>query len=656
MQLDDGTYVDLTQADLAPVISDVGSLEDEGTPQGRDNEERRAYRRRLQDRVLSFAERAVDETFVPVIFVRQDLPFDWRRLSDVGEAARDQAIAERTAQVTTATEDLAAELQRVGAADVEQFWIAPSVSALVPRNRLATLLDSLSEEWTAELNAGRRGKNQAAFGGEEARIGMRTTAFVNAGYDGSLGNRVNSDARIRAGIVEWMDSVGGTEQVVLNRNHYGFRWPGGGSRWGSFYRCPGGTCTITTPLTGESHGTATARILVGSIEGGQDPTISNGLDRRRRSGMLSGASVYFYGIGGDWCNGAIGALQTAVSQHVDVLNWSLRINGSEPETSCSRFNDCGGFNAAIANATDAGMLVVFIMGNWGPSSTCNASYPGTRKDALTVGALDTNPSTASYDSAPMWDNPTGELDFRGSGTGGMRVRQHNDWWPVSTFAVADLAAPGAWSYWYTAEPGVYSSSVGRGTSIAAPAVAGAAMQLRHAFKAVGWNLPSARALVVNMLLMGDGLGTSGTGFNLRSGAGRVKTYYPSAANLTSPWGWGWHSATLSNGQEACWNVGSAAAESTSITQWKGALTWNESSYDSVANIHLRLKDTCPASGPTVVVAQDQSRDIRKRVVVGQGSIGGRCLRACAYAASVRAGETRTVQIADYYHSGSTADH
>jgi hypothetical protein len=123
-----------------------------------------------------------------------------------------------------------------------------------------------------------------------------------------------------------------------------------------------------------------------------------------------------------------------------------------------------------------------------------------------------------------------------------------------------------------------------------------------------------------------------------------------SGNLTYPWAFGCHKDTLTTaGQVKSYGVW-GNPQSSAVTTWKTALTWRETNLDDVADIILRVRNTCPS----VDVASDVSWDVRKRIRLGQSSITGKCLVYDVTA--VYLPQSRTFTVCDYLQSGSASDH
>jgi hypothetical protein len=161
-----------------------------------------------------------------------------------------------------------------------------------------------------------------------------------------------------------------------------------------------------------------------------------------------------------------------------------------------------------------------------------------------------------------------------------------------------------------------------------------------------------------MLLMADGWdgdtgGIKSAYMSTWSGAGRIRMHSP--YDLTGPWGWGWRSVTIYNGQTLSWTVGSAGAESSLIRGWKWATFWHEPNLDSVADIDFKVINTCKVGGGEELVGLDNGYALRAHFVLGQTQISGKCLEMRAIGYNVPP-EGRTVWSADYYHSGDPLLH
>ncbi|MCG8425613.1 MAG: S8 family serine peptidase [Proteobacteria bacterium] len=635
------------------VIADQDGQAIEAAPQahrvsrGVDVDTRDELVRHRVGRVASQAERASPtERFVasladhdPDNMVRvtvqlDDVGFDFAQIRSAQADQRAARVEERKQAIDARQRDLIGVLQQRGGKDFKQLWLVNQVSATLPAGQVAGLVDLAGV--TAVLPDSEKGGSLLAYSGIEGRDGMNINAFLDHGYDGNNNGRAGGAVRI--GVIEWNN--------FMARTHKGFQdWAGGPNRVKQVHDCRGLSCLLTATDQNNSHGTHVSWVAAGSIEQGQDSVFPGGgtADQERRSGIATEAEVYYYTI--DGCSELSAALQEAVSDGVDVVNMSFWVWS---RNCMAHYDDnCGGVNGAITNAVNAGVLVVAAAGNESRATgDCTMVYPSWRSDVLAVGALDTTHSTTAYGTAVQ----TGY-----SSEGGVPLKTVGG--VSSTYSGVDLSAPGLWSYNFTNAPASYNTTWRiSGTSFASPAVAGSGALLRDEFNTRGWGVNNARVLFINLLTMGDtwdhntGADRS-SGVSDVSGYGRFNLHRPSGTDLAGPWGWGWRYFTIHDGETHKFTVWDAAAESPLVTQTKWAVTWFESNPNSVADIVIKLVNTCPPGGGQVTVGLDYSFDLRKSVSLDQSQIGGRCLEMQVIGIDVPPGG-RTVYSADYFHSGA----
>jgi Subtilase family len=611
--------------------------------------------------------------------------FDWRVLGRLraNTEERTAVLASRQEAISSLLRPVVSRLRELGVQTYQVHPLTPSIDGVAPMATVRLLSNMTGLH--VQVNARRLRGHNNQFGGQNARAGMRVSSFHSNGITGNSFGRMGG--ALRFGIVELEGAP--TQNNWPNFSHVGYLEYAGyfpptiNTRWvavrdyvsvpSNLY--PGGPTTWPTGHEGK-HGNNVARVLAGSIESGIDSSQTNQIDRIQRSGVAGSGSLYYYRINASG-SGLSLALEQAIIDGIDVLNMSFGvpcIEGGPPSSSpsantgCSIFCDNFGARAGLQNAADAGILLVAGVGNGGTGiqgTVCNAGFPATNTNVLSAGWLDTSTTPSSPSSVSEYDSSIltsesgrGGIDVVVSGAGSSPIQ--------NAFGVVSLSAPGAWSFPYgMGTTGyAYSELPFSGTSFSSPAVAASAGLLRAAFNWIGWSLNDSRVLMTNMLLMGDGYqatwggGQWPLGMDRRSGAGRVHLQFPFYGSMVAPLGWGWHTADLQNGQDLWVEVGGPGVEESGVTHWKCAMTWRETASvtsQPVADIVLEVWDFCAPGGP-IVVRQDWSYDIHKRMELNSSEITNRCLRYRVRALSIPSGQTRRVYVADYYHSGNPADH
>lgn len=363
--------------------------------------------------------------------------------------------------------------------------------------------------------------------------------------------------------------------------------------------------------------------------------------------LHAGETQLHYYFAGSSSDGVKRAIDAAAADGVDVINMSLWVASQ----SCATTIDPSGINAALSGALNAGAMPSSCAGNSGGSG-CTIWYPAVRTETRSVNALQSDNETAAYGNL-------GIASFASRGT--MPIRRF-DGLEVTAPGV-DLVAPGIFTLSFTGGTNTYqdpTSSI-QGCSFATPVVTAAAGLLRNAFGRMGWTTTDAKALMVNMLVMGDGFDADNPGTELRntisnrSGTGRLRLQRAQSDSMAGPWGWGWRAFTINEGETVRWTVWDAGPEPAEVRQWKWAVTWSEPDMNNVADIDFSVIDTCPPGGGEATITGDAGYGLRSRFNLLQGDISGRCLVMEARGFRVPAGG-RVVYSADYFHSGDPATH
>jgi hypothetical protein len=601
------------------------------------------------------------DQLVPIMVLLPRDPFSHHvyRRPGLDNAIRSAILALREEQIRQRTAPMRNQLAALGATNLIEFTISPIVAATVRAGDIAKIAS-----WTDidAIDVGPfQGEVLAGYDGEKARQGVGISALAS-NVDGSQGHW-NGGGRVRVGIIDtnafYVDAAG-FRRALGDTHDTIFRSTAGVSQHFLCFQISNAGCgTFNSADNQPSHASNVARVLLGTIENGQDPAFSANNARIQRSGVIpkSGIDGYHYGVAAGLTSvsdiATINALELATEGSPskpgfknDILNMSFTFPSYFCKGTSSSFDS---FTSAIQEAVKFNALPVVAIGN---SGSGGAKYPACRREVLTTAWLNTQNETTAYNQSSI---------NASSSHGGIQVSTSTG--ATATLAIADLSAPGDWNYLYQT-PGsglnAYKSwnpTEGSGSSLAAPVVSGVAALFRHGWSISKPGVPlSAADLLTHMLLLGDGYaqtisGYAPTGFDSRSGAGRVHMHHPGSASMGTAWGW---SDPISADVSAGGGVRGFITTSglpTSAKQLKVVMTWQEpttGSYNNIADITLQVNN---ASGLSVT---DASRDMRKRVSLTTTThpwIGtSPLLMWNVQVNAMPAGQKRRVHVAWYWHS------
>jgi len=655
-----------TRRKTTPVEARQVETERGRLPEVRESRASKVPERSTSERTIEHAKLSAPDALIEVSIELREEPFAFEGLVRSEPVRRSAMIQDRKVQLGKSQEGLSVAIRRMGGRELNRGWLVNVVDAEVPAKAVAEIASlpgvvavSFPEEVHNEQSRGWNGRlirrglklDSAALANSKSDfyVGCFGTTDPDTCHDGNTNSRMGADEEIRLAMVE----SGSGDSAQILRNHVGWRdgTSATNNRVRLVYNCGSSGCTTTTSSgTENNHGTRVSWVAAGSLEQGQDSAypLSDGArttDQRNRSGVAKEAGVYYY-LGSTTTGLRLG-IEQAVADGADVINMSW--GGAVCSSVTTYSYDSGSINAALRNALSAGALPVKSAGNEGDDgSTCTTTYPGWRPDVLTAGGLQSDDNVTDMNDLGLYTSSS-----RGGAT--LRIMGSTT---NRTFGGVDLMAPACIDLYFSNDSTGYSTTKRCGTSYAAPAVTGTAGLMRDALNHLGWSGNNAKALMVNMLLFGDAWESDTganrtTGVGRASGFGRVHAHWPTTDNLTAPWGWGWRARTINEGETLTWTVGGSDAESTSVTQWKWAVTWFDSDLENSSDIVIRVRDTCAGN---VVVASDVSYDFRKRIQLRQSQIGGKCLEMEAQAIRTPSGGT-TFYSADYYHSGDAeVDH
>jgi subtilisin family serine protease len=595
-------------------------------------------------RALELSDQAKDDALLSVVVELESPPmFDEGVEAFQTNIPLAEMIASRKAQLADDQKRVGRALTALGGKVESTFWIGGSaVVATMPAKRLRDILQiqGVTEIGIPEPSGSPAGL--LAIGDARSTDAMRTQALIDNSWEGNINNRVDATRPMRIGVIEAAN--------MINSHHVGFKdSPNRPNRVTDVQTCNAVQCNSGTPSFSPSHGTAVTAVAMGSITQGQDSNFpgSNTTDQIRRSGHAPEAEVIYYEMDGTH-ESIRRAVEKAVSDGVDIINMSFQYDACDPVPSRTTTNQ------AFRDARSAGVLLVAASGNGATSNTdaCGITWPATRPEVLSVGGLLTTDDTVPYRETTLGFNTPNCNTILYGGMPITTTAGHN-----GTATVLGLLAPGFVDLTYADDPAAYGTFCG--SSVAAPAVAGAAADLRDAFRDIGWPAAnSAGGMYANMLLMGDGYDGNAVvgGVSVRSvqptrfaGFGRTRMRAPSSSVMTGPWFW--HSSTrnITQGNTTAITVNTSAAEPNGITEFKAVAVWFPSSLTSVPDVDMEVWDTCASGGPVSLIT-NTGFDYHTAIRLPGSSVSGRCLEVRLIGFS--APSTVSVSFAYMFHGGA----
>lgn len=583
---------------------------------------------------------------VTVMIELEDHPFDFSALEHADDATLAAQISARQQQLSGDHDATDSMVAAAGGKVTGRLWLGGSaVVADVPVGAIKGLMAIPWVRFVEIQVPNARPSTYYDMGDGRPETAVRTQTLIDAGYGAQSGNRVTNASPMRVGIIE----VDGSNTNYIRKNHVGYKTWLGTNRVQKVYRCTSSCVALATPPDAGTHGQGVASIAAGSITFGQDSNYpgTNTADQRARSGHAPDAKIYYYSYDASDA-GHRAALQQAVADGIDVVNMSLNRDGY-----CDSYESGSSINTTLSDSRNAGVLLVGCTGNDSVDfTTCTAQWPGTRPDVLAVGGLDSSNDGTAYTDLNL------KL-YGATAIGGLPIVAHSG--VSSTATVVGLMAPGVLRNYFSDPPNTYGGGQ-MGCSWAAPAVAGAAADLRQQFRAYGWTqgADSANVMYVNMLLNGGGWNgynvywPGGSSYsavapNERSGYGRLRTRWNQTSNggVTAPSWWGWSRITVYDSDYISIDVNDSAAEPSGATEYKVAAVWFPSDLGDVSDIDVELWDSCTNS----FIATQNDYDYHNRLRLTGAQVSGRCLQVRLRGFSVKAGG-EYVYLAHMYHGGT----
>lgn len=581
------------------------------------------------------------------IYARLKQPFDTHLhpssgLGTVSIAHAEEQRAKKRASISTRkaeAEALQASftdlLRQNGANDIGGFWTSNAIAATVRVGALAGLAEHGDVEEVTVAAQGGEDFSSEHWDGDDMKAGggMNAGAYHDKGYTGQAyaslpGGRHMSIAVIGGGFDTdhpgFLDCVGCASRVTA-------------------YNCESSPC-FPGGVADAPHGTKVAGLAAGSIQQGQIPGYTNQQELERSGVTEEAEPIWLISIDAQ-SNDVKRAIELGMENDVDVMVSSTGINS----TPCSGYVGSD-IEDTIYAAQEQGLIFVQALGNSGDPGYCNVYGMAEAPSAFAVGGLKTPGAYCTkdnYSDCGMWTY---------SSRGGQDAYIDGAIRPAA-LSLVDVLAP-ACPLYGSYPGGTIDGPVApsRGTSWAAPQVAGTGVLIKDAFLYNGHpSIAIEGRLYAVMLAMsdrGDGTGIYRTsGFGDRWGGGRFQARFHDTADMGSAFAWETysviHSASGSVWDEPMYPPGPA---SSSLNQLKAYTMVFEDNNIVMSDFLLYLRtDNCDAG--SVQLGIDDSFDVKKMVRLGTSARGQEiCIRTHAY--HIPPGESRRIHVYAYY-SGQT---
>ena len=439
--------------------------------------------------------------------------------------------------------------------------------------------------------------------GRELEDLLQTTQFYDRGYLGEPNERI--------AVVE-----GGAPNVFNDHQGFGGRYTNCGDDGVA-------ACDWAHPVTGASHATATASVLLGDITQNQDAAITTDLEQRERSGVarqalgrgLSGSDFQF--------------LSDRLTAYADTYLLTQSASSNNDPQCRGETTNSRNWNSLYED----GYALFNSAGNNGHSDPhdCTVASPGTAIGVFTVGAyvIDANDYEQIY-----------SLSDQG-GDGSVEEGRHR--------TIIDIVAPSGLEYayphyaWPLDVNGVafqYGTAWASGpgpsgfccTSSSTPIVTGSAALFRQWFTdAHGSAIDDPGLLYVNLLLMGDrqmegglppGLSRQNIGFNGLWGAGKLRLRLFDSDGLDGPMTWSSGSVCVDDGTDVYIDIGNGSI-SDDVDIINTVVSWYDRRHDDGThhdNVDLEVQRDVGGGSFTTVLASTTSDD-KERVTIERPESG-----------------------------------
>ncbi len=581
---------------------------------------------------------------------------DYQALQASWAADRQSSLASDLAVASAAVTTAGGTLLEVGEYTAQLSFLAdePTIQAILTAAPFLELRIAQKETL-----------RHAPITGSELRLATRTYDYVNTGAD------IDGD-----GTPEVFDGSG--DHIVIwdvepmdNEDHPGFfsspptmsstpyaSGPRLGYSWGCNVRTWSTNCDVgvsDSNVTTDFHGTAVAGVALGDLNAGQDSSVVLA-DRPHLSYQAPGLQFDFYHHLqlDSYASEDVSRSDRAARSIIEHIVSSPRGYHFSNHSYGSDWDDCDGKKVSrdYDDLFDGGVLAVVSAGNTGSSTTlCRVHKPADAFSTLAVagsedGVRFQNPSVWHDGSSTAGPGDRSIIDIMAPAyIDGLYYYLNERTAPNTGYTEDGVTTIGQLYQWPQLSNGEYcnnlddnfdgnvdegfldedgdgladicsESPVLRGTSLAAPSVAGALSVYRQFYTSKYSRLIDDPGIaLVNVLVRGDGLGirtpTTATGYSHDVGAGNLEMWMTNTPALTPSWGWGTGRVCVRDGERLFLPI-------TDNMPWDPeglrVVAWWQDTPSKRDLIDLAVyRDG-------MLLVTDTSDDVKKRVMIGGSSL------------------------------------
>lgn len=535
----------------------------------------------------------------------------WRRIAngEIENEADKLRVAEEIQQeirdeVGFAVDEAAAQIEALGGKIVGRCENGFCLTVDMPAERVASL-ESIAIIARADAEAELSNADDSDW--DLFNQAYQNDQFWNQGLDGENAGGGGTDITFAI-----------TELGGYRTTHRAFReGTGTSTRIRGMYNCGSSSCSSQSGWSSPTfHATGAASAVFGDLTDNQQSGLTN-TEERERSGGAREARGYLYKV-----NAHSSAANKKAFDHLNsrspkpqVLSYSIPNQSNQ---------NCDGESTREKDADnllyEQGVLMVAAAGNSGQSTTdCRVWSPGAAAGVFTVGGFagnSTYTNPASVRTAGLNSNSSsGGVDSSTYFSEGKR-RSVID--IVGSYHIRRRASE-------TSDTGYKNFS---GTSVAAPSIAGAALNVIDMYNTEISNFIDNNPgyLAAWLLAMGDreaGSYHMSTRFNRNWGAGRLRMRTINAAGMDSPWYWYGGSTCVDDNETVTININGGNTVSSDVDTLNAVVWWYDRRLESSNNID-DIDLTLRTGGGSYLTGSSDRYDNKERVY--RTFVGGQSLK------------------------------